>query len=229
MVEILMAWCRATIPLPICWKTRERIGGGMLSTPVLMFVTIRTSIHCSKSATLQSASCRYLRLSASMPSGSSSSTLKAMMWEPSVSSISPRARAWSMLKSRTIVCLNSKTFSSALLECTQKAQSAAAASYHWARMSAVWRHASQNLVYDWEVLNTMRKPTRKEKPFQGAASNRIPRVSSQPTHSCSRPRSTRTFSPVDISAHGSPTYMPNGKALPPRWKRLMTWWNPPLL
>mmetsp|Transcript_6268 Transcript_6268/g.16777 ORF Transcript_6268/g.16777 Transcript_6268/m.16777 type:complete len:214 (+) Transcript_6268:462-1103(+) len=143
IVEIMTPSCKDTMPSPSCWKTLERIGGGMLRTPVLMFSTISTSIHSRARATLHSACPSTGMDSASSPSGSMSSVLNALYGPPLLSSISASARAWRMLMSRMTRCLKHVILSLSSSENAQKAVRQLAASNQCERMAATWPHASQ--------------------------------------------------------------------------------------
>mmetsp|Transcript_46425 Transcript_46425/g.135229 ORF Transcript_46425/g.135229 Transcript_46425/m.135229 type:complete len:436 (+) Transcript_46425:462-1769(+) len=152
MEESLSASWKCTRPVASSWKDLERMGAGMFMTPVSMASTISCWIHWKTSSTLQSEDLRVRRLRVSMPSTSMSSyskaaltpTLLGLSWLES--SISARAKAWSMLNKRIRVFWNMLIFSSSALENLQKAVSELAASNQLARI--IWQDVqpSQNLV-----------------------------------------------------------------------------------
>mmetsp|Transcript_5606 Transcript_5606/g.16223 ORF Transcript_5606/g.16223 Transcript_5606/m.16223 type:complete len:226 (+) Transcript_5606:1006-1683(+) len=221
---------KATIPLAISWKARDRIGGGMLRTPLCMFRTIKSWIHSNSSSTLASEVRSVSRLSASMPWGSISSYVKAVMsssWPELLrSSRSASAEAWSMLKSRTSVCLKYKICSRSALECSQKATMALHASNHSARIVCVLVHPSQKRLYAWDVLKTMRKPTKKLNPLQACVSLSM---LYSPCMKVMWPSLMSHRIPAATSPHGKAVAHEAGKTLPFIWKSFSKYHMPPLV
>mmetsp|Transcript_75904 Transcript_75904/g.232329 ORF Transcript_75904/g.232329 Transcript_75904/m.232329 type:complete len:281 (-) Transcript_75904:97-939(-) len=216
MYVIFTASWKATMPFAISWKARERMGGGMLNTPVSMFSTMRNWIQEKSNSTLQCEVFTASKLSSSKPSGSIKSKENAVMSSmPSTSwfnsSSSANAAAWSMLNSRMRICLKRITFHSGSLEYLQNATRALHASNHSARIWWVAVQPSQNLLYACDVRKTMRKPTRNENPDQAWLSSRIESTSSRVGM---YPWLIEYLSTPVSTAQGTAMHMDWGKTLP---------------
>mmetsp|Transcript_36734 Transcript_36734/g.110885 ORF Transcript_36734/g.110885 Transcript_36734/m.110885 type:complete len:206 (+) Transcript_36734:1109-1726(+) len=203
------------MPLAISWKARDKMGAGMLSTPEEMFSTISSWIHSKINSTLDSEFLIVSRLSSSIPSASISSNLKALtsaMCDLLLrSSNSAKAEAWSMLKSRTSLCLKLMIKDESAWECAQKETKALQASNHSARIWCVDVAPSQKRLYACDVRNMTRNPTKTLKLFQAALF--FKNVISSSGRSI-MPRSVSSFKAAAQHAAGKATMHANGKTLP---------------
>mmetsp|Transcript_112121 Transcript_112121/g.317196 ORF Transcript_112121/g.317196 Transcript_112121/m.317196 type:complete len:208 (+) Transcript_112121:1102-1725(+) len=205
MFEIFCASWRQTMPLASSWKTRDRIGGGMLSTPVLMFSTMTVWSQVKTKVTLLWHVLNVLQLSLSRPKGSMSSRLCALRSSKSShSSISPKAIACRRLKRRTTRCLKRLISSGCAVECLQKDMIALAASIHSARIWCVAVQPCQNLEYASEVRKTTRKPTRALNPLHAVLFS----------STLSRTMMLYCFRKKATAEHGRATRKDPGKRLP---------------
>mmetsp|Transcript_48172 Transcript_48172/g.136074 ORF Transcript_48172/g.136074 Transcript_48172/m.136074 type:complete len:226 (+) Transcript_48172:527-1204(+) len=208
MAEIMNASWYWTMPLAISWKTRDRMGGGMLRTPFLMFSTTSCWIHWYTSSVFASESLTARRLSSSMSPTPISSSPKALMssnFPLSESSISASAAACSMLNRETTRPLKPCTASALASECLQNASSPLQASNHSARIRCSAEHPAQNRVYASPVRNMMENVTRKTKELQTPESWRTSR---------SWPSGRYIVQSAEQSAQGTAVRHDWGKTLP---------------
>mmetsp|Transcript_77746 Transcript_77746/g.175762 ORF Transcript_77746/g.175762 Transcript_77746/m.175762 type:complete len:216 (+) Transcript_77746:884-1531(+) len=159
------------MPFASSWKGRESRGAGTARTPLSMFSTMEICIHWNSNSTLASVVLRSSRLCLSSDPASIRSNLKAFTSPARFctfrSSRSARAALWSMLNSRTSLCLNLMSTSPSTCEYLRNDTSEAQVSNHSERILCVAVVPETKRLYAWDVRKTMRKPTKKLKPAQG--------------------------------------------------------------